>query len=76
MASEQSQSSQAFLNEYRGYILITVAAVFIPLEILVVGLRVYARRLTRAGLGPDDHMMIGTLVGATLLSERKAIGDD
>ena len=51
-----------FLEENRGYVLITVAAVFAVLEITMVGLRLYARKVSRAKLGWDDYWIMITLV--------------
>lgn len=57
--------TEAFLREYSGSILITVAAVFAALECAIVSLRFYARRITRAAIGADDYLILITLVWLT-----------
>lgn len=53
MVSLPSYSEQ-FLNEYRGDILTSIAAVFIAFESISVLLRIYARKLSTSPVGWDD----------------------
>ena len=57
-----------YLEEYRGWVLITVACVFAVLECVLVALRLYARKVSRAGLGWDDYWSIITLVRVLMWS--------
>ena len=50
------------LNEDRGYELLTVSAFMLVLQIVAVGLRFWARRITRATLSVDDWLIVPALV--------------
>ena len=68
---ETSSVSPEYINEDRGYQLLTVSILMIVLQLVAVGSRFYARRVTKAALGWDDHLIIPALVryaGAKLAS--------
>ena len=54
--------SPEHLNEDRGYQLLTVSILMIVLQLLAVGARLYARRLTKFSLALDDYLIIPALV--------------
>ncbi len=66
MASNQASGSRyppGYLEEYNGNGPITVAIVFISLEVICVALRFWARRIGKTAWGADDSLIV---VGAML----------
>lgn len=63
--------SPEYIAAYRGHELVAVAVAFIPILVVMVGLRFYCRALTRSGWGLDDYLVILALfcqIGSSVLS--------
>ena len=76
MASSQPPPTfpQSYLDEYIGYRLRNTAIVFILIETLFVGLRVWARRFTRSPIGWDDYLVplgLLTSIGTSITGLRE-----
>ena len=57
-----SELPPSVLYEYTGHKLIAVAIAFIPLEIIFVGARYYARSMHKTTLGVDDILVAPALL--------------
>jgi hypothetical protein len=68
-----SESVEAPDASYIGYRLEAFAGVYIPLQIIFVGLRLYARRLTGRKYDYEDWLVIAAMV-ANLLQASLIIG--
>ena len=70
----------SYIYEYRGAKLIAVAVAFIPLEILLVGLRYYSRYVHKGAKGLDDILVALALVfclvvNAIAIGQSKSFSD-
>lgn len=62
-SSSGSQSlPPQYLEAYIGHELVAVAAMFIVLDIICVTLRIFARHLSKARPGPDDYLVVPSLI--------------
>lgn len=60
----------------RGPANITIIAIFFPLALLVVGIRIYTRIRLSKSFGIDDWFILATLVGRLVMRSNKFIADD
>ncbi|TEY39884.1 hypothetical protein BOTCAL_0448g00100 [Botryotinia calthae] len=67
MAASSNLSTE-FLREYSGDQLMAVAITFIPINVLFVSMRFFARSLKKAPLGLDDILVIPSLILCLTLS--------
>ncbi|KAF2463872.1 uncharacterized protein BDR25DRAFT_297318 [Lindgomyces ingoldianus] len=56
-ASFGHELSPEYLAEDKGYVLVTISALFIVVDCIVVTLRIYAQRLNRMPIGLDDILI-------------------
>lgn len=68
MADTNSTFPPGYLDEYIGFRLVWLSSAFIAINVCFVGLRYYARYVSRISIGADDYITIFSLVCAIALS--------
>lgn len=66
--SSSTMFPSGYLDEYIGFKLVWVSSAFIGINIFCVGLRYYARYVSKTSIGADDYITIFSLVFAIALS--------
>lgn len=67
MSATNSTFPPEYLDEYIGFKLVWLSSAFIAINVFVVGLRYYARYVSKTSIGADDQMTILSLVCAIAL---------
>lgn len=71
MSNSTEELSPEFIAAYKGDQLVAVAVAFIPVLLIVVGLRFYCRHLSPSKFGADDYLVLLALfcqIGSSILS--------
>lgn len=68
MSATNSTFPPGYLDEYIGFKLVWLSSAFIAIDIFFVGLRYYARYVSRTSIGADDYLTLCSLVCAIALS--------
>lgn len=68
MSATNSMFPPGSLHEYIGFKLVWLSSAFIAIDVFVVGLRYYARYVSKILIGADDYITIFSLVCAIALS--------
>lgn len=68
MAAANSTFPPGYLDEYIGFKLVWLSSAFIAINVFFVGLRYFARYVSRTSIGADDYITIFSLVCAIALS--------
>lgn len=68
MSATNSTFPPGYLDEYIGFKLVWLSSAFIAIDFFFVGLRFYARYMSRTSIGADDYITFFSLVCAIALS--------